>query len=119
MPLLNVQLDDEFVATGDRSGTTAVVAILGEDRLVVANVGDSKAILCNAGKVVRCGRSCPLPRFHALGYSVCQRSGICGIYSCMNVPAIHVLLLWCQDNALIGGYGIIFAHPACARDQGP
>jgi hypothetical protein len=106
MPFLNVQLDDEFVATGDRSGTTAVVAILGEDRLVVANVGDSKAILCNAGKVralrpVMSAVAFPCPWMQCLPE---KRH----LWHLLLVEyAWHLcLLLWCQDNALICGYGI-------------
>lgn len=45
------QVDADFVATGATSGTTAVVAILRDDQLVVGHVGDSKCLLCHEGKV--------------------------------------------------------------------
>lgn len=37
---------------GEDSGTTACVCLVGKDKIVVANAGDSRAVLCRAGKAV-------------------------------------------------------------------
>uniref|UniRef100_A0A8R1HZL9 protein-serine/threonine phosphatase n=1 Tax=Caenorhabditis japonica TaxID=281687 RepID=A0A8R1HZL9_CAEJA len=37
---------------GEDSGTTACVCLVGKDKIVVANAGDSRAVLCRAGKAI-------------------------------------------------------------------
>ncbi|PIC40783.1 hypothetical protein B9Z55_008413 [Caenorhabditis nigoni] len=37
---------------GEDSGTTACVVLVGNDKVIVANAGDSRAILCRAGKAI-------------------------------------------------------------------
>ncbi|CAI5445449.1 unnamed protein product [Caenorhabditis angaria] len=37
---------------GEDSGTTACVCLVGKDKIIVANAGDSRAVLCRAGKAL-------------------------------------------------------------------
>lgn len=37
---------------GEDSGTTACVCLVGKDKVIVANAGDSRAVLCRNGKAV-------------------------------------------------------------------
>ena len=37
---------------GERAGTTAVIVLMTKDRYYVANIGDSRAVLCREGKAI-------------------------------------------------------------------
>jgi len=58
--LTNKQTDKEFLNTENSqhrdAGSTASTAVLVGDRLLVANVGDSRAVICRAGKAVALSR---------------------------------------------------------------
>lgn len=41
-----------FFQPGTDSGCTAVVALIRDDKIYVANAGDSRCVLCQAGKAV-------------------------------------------------------------------
>lgn len=43
---------DFFTQVGYDSGTTAIVALLKKDKLLVANVGDSRCVLCRNGVAI-------------------------------------------------------------------
>ena len=44
------KLDENFLATNQPSGTTAIVALVHNEILTIANVGDSRAVLCSNNK---------------------------------------------------------------------
>lgn len=51
-----LQVEKEFLAMAEREGlsdgTTAVVALVREDYLAIAHVGDSRGVLCRAGSAL-------------------------------------------------------------------
>ena len=55
---VDVDLDDEDGRPweGPQAGSTCVVAVLRGDKLVVANAGDSRAVLCRQGQAVEMSR---------------------------------------------------------------
>ena len=57
-PLAKILQNKVFISVfllsqvGGDSGTTAIVAVIHNSKLYVANVGDSRCVLCRAGKTV-------------------------------------------------------------------
>lgn len=59
----DIRLYHELYNTADpeESGTTALVAMVTATKLVVANTGDSRAVMCRRGKAVRLSEGAPPP----------------------------------------------------------
>lgn len=71
-------------------GSTAIVAILTSRRIVMANCGDSHAVLCRAGQAIplsldqKPGTIGELERIHAAGGKICSHNGV-RVYGVLNM----------------------------------
>lgn len=83
----------------DAVGSTAVVAVVTANKIIVANCGDSRAVLCRNGKAV------PLSSDHKVCAPICQILNRLGLTS-LNLSVFNsvclFLIRFCKSDSRIG-----------------
>lgn len=85
------RLNNDFLSTGIRGGTTAICALIMQKTIYVCNVGDSRAILCRGGKAIalsedhKCTREDEKKRIEKLGGRIIHYCGTWRVDGCLNM----------------------------------